>query len=661
MATDIEKLVVQLSADVRGYQNALAKAQGATNRQARAIEARFQKMNGGITSSFASMGKGLAGVVGVAGIGGVIAGVKQAVTEIAELSAEAKRAGVGVEVFQELKYAALQSRIGVDALTDGLKELSIRGDEFATTGAGGGAEAFQRLGYSSDQLSEKLKNPAALLAEVIERVRELDKSSQIRVLDEIFGGQGGEQLIRFLDRGRNSVEMMRKEARETGAVLDEEMVKRAEEIDRRFQALATTIGTNVKGAVLGLIDAMRTMGAAAQDTLRHVADAPKVALDKTDQELAGMRAQLAQHQATRNYAVIGDLEKRIAEVEKRRAALAEAVRETTRAAAMTNRDGGAPPAGSVPLPLPRPEGIAGQGDTSNIKKAGETAKRGYEELHAAAMARLTDLEAEQVALGMTTQAAESYRFKQQALAEATRMQLALTPEQVRQLDALAAQYGQVSAAVEMTAETQARAIELQQELGATAADAFSGLIKGTDSWSDALSKAADRLSDLVLQAALMGSGPMAGLFGSAGVGGKPGGIIGGLFGLFDKGGYTGPGGVKQPAGLVHRGEVVFSQKDVRRHGGVGAVEAMRLGLRGYSDGGPVAMPTVPRIPTAAAVRGSSAPAVTFAPSTTIDARGSQMSEAQFKAVLDERDRRLMKQLPAVVEQKRGRVISGRRT
>jgi len=58
---------------------------------------------------------------------------------------------------------------------------------------------------------------------------------------------------------------------------------------------------------------------------------------------------------------------------------------------------------------------------------------------------------------------------------------------------------------------------------------------------------------------------------------------------FDVGGYTGPGGVKQPAGVVHKGEVVWSQRDIARAGGVATVEAMRLGKRGYADGGLVSM------------------------------------------------------------------------
>ena len=48
-----------------------------------------------------------------------------------------------------------------------------------------------------------------------------------------------------------------------------------------------------------------------------------------------------------------------------------------------------------------------------------------------------------------------------------------------------------------------------------------------------------------------------------------------------------PDNFRHPAGIVHRGEVVWSQRDVARAGGVGVVEAMRLGLRGYAAGGVV--------------------------------------------------------------------------
>lgn len=62
-------------------------------------------------------------------------------------------------------------------------------------------------------------------------------------------------------------------------------------------------------------------------------------------------------------------------------------------------------------------------------------------------------------------------------------------------------------------------------------------------------------------------------------------ILSGSWGLFDDGGFTGSGGRNQPAGIVHRGEIVWSQDDIRRAGGVHVVEGMRRGLRGYAEGG----------------------------------------------------------------------------
>lgn len=74
------------------------------------------------------------------------------------------------------------------------------------------------------------------------------------------------------------------------------------------------------------------------------------------------------------------------------------------------------------------------------------------------------------------------------------------------------------------------------------------------------------------------SGSGGGTGGAAGgAGGGIGSSIGSFLG-FDDGGYTGPGGKKQPAGVVHKGEVVFSQSDIARNGGVGNVESIRRGI-----------------------------------------------------------------------------------
>ena len=78
-----------------------------------------------------------------------------------------------------------------------------------------------------------------------------------------------------------------------------------------------------------------------------------------------------------------------------------------------------------------------------------------------------------------------------------------------------------------------------------------------------------------LPAALVAS---IGSFGAAAVVG--GGALVAAYALlkgFSSGGYTGAGGVNEPAGMVHKGEVVWSQADISRFGGVAAVESLRKG------------------------------------------------------------------------------------
>ncbi len=90
-----------------------------------------------------------------------------------------------------------------------------------------------------------------------------------------------------------------------------------------------------------------------------------------------------------------------------------------------------------------------------------------------------------------------------------------------------------------------------------------------------------------------GGGLIGNIFGS---------LFGGLFGggsssaatasvspgfLFSRGGQTGFGRDDEAAGVVHRNEIVWSHDDIKKAGGFAVVEAMRLGKRGYAEGGVV--------------------------------------------------------------------------
>lgn len=129
-----------------------------------------------------------------------------------------------------------------------------------------------------------------------------------------------------------------------------------------------------------------------------------------------------------------------------------------------------------------------------------------------------------------------------------------------------------------------RDIRMEIQAGKTGFDALGAA--GVNAFNKIIDKAGDKALDSLISK----------LFGAAS-GDASGGIIGSLGKLlgFSEGGYTGPGGRHEAAGIVHKGEVVWSQGDISRHGGVAVVEAMRRGVPGYAGGGVVGGAPSPRV------------------------------------------------------------------
>jgi hypothetical protein len=288
-------LAVSIEARINKLEKEMKKAAAITGRNFDAMEKRSKRAAGDIERHFASIGDRIGGIgknISAGFIGGLVAGgitgiaarFADVARSVAEVGDEAKRAGLDVEAFQELKYVAEQNRLGVDSLVDGIKELNLRADEFITTGGGSAAEAFQRLGYDAQTLREKLKDPSALFTEIIGKLGSIDRAAQIRIADEVFGGTGGERFVQLIEQGEAGLNRTRQAAHDLGYVLDAETIAKADELDRKFNEIANTLNTNVKRAIVGV----------TADLVNFVNSLPK-----SEAELLGdMQARAADTQAT---------------------------------------------------------------------------------------------------------------------------------------------------------------------------------------------------------------------------------------------------------------------------------------------------------------------------------------------------------------------------
>lgn len=229
--------------------------------------------------------------------------------------------------------------------------------------------------------------------------------------------------------------------------------------------------------------------------------------------------------------------------------------------------------------------------TKKKRGGGRTEAEKYSDIVDGANRRITSLEAERAALGMTEEAAAALKYETELLNQAQQKGITLTEAQKGELSAL----GSVMASIEFATKKAKEAIDFAKDTTRGFVDDFvSGLANGEGAWKsfanaamNALSKIADKLLDSAFD----------GLFG--GGGGGLGGLFGGLFGggrgafpaapvgLYASGGYTGNGAAHQAAGIVHGGEFVFSKKATDRIG-VRNLDTMHKRAKGYASGGHVA-------------------------------------------------------------------------
>jgi hypothetical protein len=690
---EAKRLAVDVIARVDKLEKGLAKAKRAANDNFGAIEKRGKQMTsrleadlqrssakiGGIFSEF---GKGIAGGIAAGGIAGIAASVSAAAKGLASIGDEAKRAGLGVKAFQELKYVAEQNRIGVDSLVDGIKELNLRADEFITTGGGSAAEAFQRLGYDAETLRDKLRDPSALFSEIIGKLGQLDKAAQIRIADEVFGGTGGEKFVQLIGQGEAGIRDTIKAANDLGIVVDESLIKKADELDRKFQAVTTTVGTALKTAIVEAADALGDFIDRFREVENRQQETIVTQLREAERNLKAAQDRLGGYGGFFDAALQKQVEASQKEVDRLRMVLRDRALDRIRPQLESwNSSQGAAPKQDR-LGYTPPAATTGGTGTSAAKAADS-----FDRLNAA-VGRYVDqvVKAESggnaaaknplssaTGLGQFIESTWLQMFKQEfpdraaSMSRETILALRTDSEVSRQLieayardnanllrqagvavneaalhlahflgpggaidvlkaapgtpinqvlgaDAINANptilgYGATVDDVIAYAERRAQALQGEKAAVDDLGDAWAGLREKTATATDTVNAQADAYTQLgqIGQTALSGleqalaDGKIEGrellgiLFDIArqllsmpsGGGGLLAGI-GSFFG-FDRGGYTGPGPRKKPAGIVHAGEVVFSQDDVRRHGGPAVVEAMRRGVPGYDVGGIVGM------------------------------------------------------------------------
>lgn len=248
MATDVEKLVVQLSADFRSFQREMAKNVGVTNRQFSAIERRARQMNKNLDNILSKSMSGLK--AGVSGVGAALGAdqLRKLTDTWTDMTSRVNIAAGSLEKGQEV-----MGRLGEMARRT-YSNLELTAESYL-----GNSTAVQELGYNTDKAldyTEALNNALVVSAAKGQRAESVQNAlADAMALGKLSGnnlntvitkgGRVAEALASGLGTTTSGLKRMGAQGKITGKDIVDSLTSQMETLRREAETMPATISDGI--------------------------------------------------------------------------------------------------------------------------------------------------------------------------------------------------------------------------------------------------------------------------------------------------------------------------------------------------------------------------------------------------------------------------------
>ena len=225
------------------------------------LKKKLQDTGAGIRSAVGTVAKlaaglavGLAGAVAAAGagIGALIVKTAAAADEIVE---SAEKIGISAEQYQEFKFIGDQVGTSVEDIGKAFgKTTKLIGS--ATGGNRDAAKTFKDLGVSLKDSSGNLRSAQDVTFDLIAALGRMTDETQRDILSQQIFGKGFQELAPLINLGAEGAAAMTEQARALGAVMSEEAVRGAADLNDKMGALKAGLGGlggRIAGAFVPLV------------------------------------------------------------------------------------------------------------------------------------------------------------------------------------------------------------------------------------------------------------------------------------------------------------------------------------------------------------------------------------------------------------------------
>jgi hypothetical protein len=561
-------LNVKIGGDTTGFASAMARAQAIATVTSREIQRRFEGSAASIAASYArafaplalAAGGGLLAAVGTfKAIGAAVDAAKEQIEEFVKISERAAKANVSTDFLQRWERDAYKAGIATAELGKALENLQKASRPQLNEGnqselqkllsgnvAAGNITAAQARGITTETDAEAR---AKRVLDLIEDMR--TRGAEVAALN-IAGKLFGPELEEAIRRNVNLTDQLKKNLESGSPVFSEESINRAVQLNDRLNEAQRILQDGLKP----LYEAFANFGtghhAAWVDIVEAMARAIPVAqqlageIRKVEAEVQGLFTRFNRFLEARGLMGGGDLTTpsltggapKFVDPEAETGLNLLRQRMSSQAILRAQQASRAIEEGVRPdISKPEPKG-GGKSRAQSTQESNDEIERLISNLQ-----KQNDLlQAEFEAFGKSNTERERGLATARLDAAAREAGRAATDAETDAVNRQAEARGRLKDSI----QKQKDAVELQRFAGQELVDALDRAIIQGDKFSDIVDDIAKSLAKAALQAAIMGTGPLASLFGTQGVGGASGGAIGLLAGLF--------GGAKAGGGSVNPGK-----------------------------------------------------------------------------------------------------------
>lgn len=260
MATELGQAYVQIIPSAKGIGSSLSSELGDAGTTAGQsfggkFGAAFSKL--GTVGKVAAVGAGVAAGAGVAG---------KAIWDLSTKAAESadridkmsQKIGLSRKAYQEWDYVLSQNGMNIDSMKGGIKTLTGQISK-AQSGAGASAEAFARLGISTEQLNTMSRED--IFKAAITGLQGVSSETEKAALANQLFGRSGSEMAPLLNQSADSTQNLIDKANDLGLVMGDDAVDAGVELTdtidtakRSFSAITTQLGVAVMPIVQKVLD-----------------------------------------------------------------------------------------------------------------------------------------------------------------------------------------------------------------------------------------------------------------------------------------------------------------------------------------------------------------------------------------------------------------------